>query len=75
VTIARTCWTRALASSTICGWSLEAAEAVCSDEQIAPEYILDLVALVSKSLVLADEDADGTERYRMLETVGQYARH
>jgi non-specific serine/threonine protein kinase len=57
------------------GWSLEAAEAVCSDEQIAADYVLDLVAqLVSKSLVLADEDADGTERYRMLETVRQYAR-
>jgi non-specific serine/threonine protein kinase len=57
------------------GWSLEAAEAVCSDEEIAPEHVLDLLAqLVSKSLVLADEDAEGTERYRMLETVRQYAR-
>jgi non-specific serine/threonine protein kinase len=57
------------------GWSLEAADAVCSDERIAPVDVLDLlVQLVSKSLVLADEDADGTERYRMLETVRQYAR-
>jgi non-specific serine/threonine protein kinase len=57
------------------GWSLEAAEAVCSHEHIAPEHVLDLLAqLVSKSLVLADEDGDGTERYRMLETVRQYAR-
>jgi predicted ATPase len=51
------------------GWSLEAAEGVCSDEHIAPEHVLDLLAqLVSKSLVLADEDADGIERYRLLET-------
>jgi non-specific serine/threonine protein kinase len=57
------------------GWSLEAAESVCSDEAIAPEDILDLLAqLVSKSLVLADEHSDGTERYGMLETVRQYAR-
>jgi predicted ATPase len=57
------------------GWSLEAAEAICSDEPIAPDHVLDLLAqLVSKSLVLADEDADGTERYRLLETVRQYAR-
>jgi len=56
------------------GWSLEAAEAVCSDEHIAPEDTLDLLAqLVSKSLVLADEADDGTERYRLLETVRQYA--
>jgi predicted ATPase/DNA-binding XRE family transcriptional regulator len=57
------------------GWSLEAAEAVCSDEHIPPDDVLDLLAqLVSKSLVLADEEADSTERYRLLETVRQYAR-
>jgi non-specific serine/threonine protein kinase len=56
-------------------WSLDAAEAVCSDERIATGDVLDLLAqLVSKSLVLADEDSDGTERYGMLETVRQYAR-
>jgi predicted ATPase len=57
------------------GWGLEAAEAVCSDEHITSEDVLDLLAqLVSKSLVLADEADDGTERYRLLETVRQYAR-
>jgi non-specific serine/threonine protein kinase len=57
------------------GWSLEAAETVCSDEHTPPEHVMDLLAqLVSKSLVLADEAGDGTERYRMLETVRQYAR-
>jgi non-specific serine/threonine protein kinase len=57
------------------GWSLEAAEAICSDEHIPPDNVLDLLAqLVTRSLVLADEDADGTERYRLLETVRQYAR-
>jgi len=57
------------------GWSLEAAEVVCADERIAWGDVLDLLAhLISKSLVLADEAGDGTERYRLLETVRQYAR-
>jgi non-specific serine/threonine protein kinase len=57
------------------GWGLEAAEAVCSDESVPSEDVLELLTrLVSKSLVLADEADDGTERYRMLETVRQYAR-
>jgi len=37
--------------------------------------VLDVLSrLVSKSLVLAEEAADGAERYRLLETVRQYAR-
>ena len=57
------------------GWSLEAAEVVCADERIEQGDILDLLAqLVSKSLVLADEGGDGAARYRLLETVRQYAR-
>jgi predicted ATPase/DNA-binding XRE family transcriptional regulator len=57
------------------GWSLEAAEVVSADERIASVDVLDLLAhLVSKSLVQADEAGDGTERYRLLETVRQYAR-
>jgi predicted ATPase/class 3 adenylate cyclase len=52
-------------------WSLEAAEAVC------PELdVLSLLAgLVQKSLVVADESADEvTTRFRLLETIRQYAR-
>ncbi len=53
------------------GWSLEAAEAVCSGEGIEEFEIIDLLtALVEKSLVVYDE---GTGRYRLLETVRQYA--
>ena len=54
------------------GFALEAAEAVCTDDAIAQHDVLDLlVGLAEKSLVgLAD---DG-ERYRMLETIGEYAR-
>ena len=56
------------------GWTLEAAEAICAGEGIAPEAVLDLLAgLVNKSLVLLEEGRTGA-RYRLLETVRQYGR-
>jgi predicted ATPase len=55
------------------GWTLEATEQVCSGEGIAGDRILDLLAsLVDKSLVLAEEHG-ATTRYRLLETVSDYA--
>jgi predicted ATPase/DNA-binding SARP family transcriptional activator len=57
------------------GWSLEAAEAICSREDVSVEQVLDLLtSLVDKSLVVFD----GTGlleigRYRLLEMVRQYA--
>jgi predicted ATPase/DNA-binding NarL/FixJ family response regulator len=57
------------------GWSLEAAEAVCRDHLSDTESVLDLLSrLISKSLVLVEDGPDGTARYRLLETVRQYAR-
>ncbi len=54
------------------GFTLEAAEAVCTGEGIDPEDVLDLVSsLVEKSLVEMHELGD-TARYRLLETVRQY---
>lgn len=51
------------------GWTFEAAEAVCADLDV-----LELLPqLVNKSLVLADEP-QGQVRYRLLETIRQYAR-
>lgn len=56
------------------GWSLELAEQICSDDKIDLYQILDMLGyLVDKSLVAVDEDKIGT-RYRILETVRQYAR-
>jgi predicted ATPase/class 3 adenylate cyclase len=53
------------------GWTLEAAEEVTAGGIIAREDVLDLQAhLVDKSLVALDADGD---RYRMLETVREYA--
>jgi predicted ATPase/class 3 adenylate cyclase/DNA-binding CsgD family transcriptional regulator len=55
------------------GWTLEAAEAVTSAGGTADWQVLDLLAaLVGKSLVQA-EDFHGSTRYRLLETVRQYA--
>ena len=51
------------------GWTLEAAEAVCSDATFQSEDVLDLLEqLIHKSVVFRDE-----ARYRMLETIRQYA--
>jgi len=58
------------------GWNLDAAEAVCSDEQLDTNEILDLLSnLVNKSLVIKDGERDGKARYRMLETIKQYAQY
>jgi predicted ATPase/class 3 adenylate cyclase/Tfp pilus assembly protein PilF len=56
------------------GWILEAAEQVCTGEAAECGDVLDLLsALVKKSLVLLEEAGSGP-RYRLLETVRQYAR-
>ena len=53
------------------GWTLEAAEAVCSDANLPEAEVLDLLThLVEKSLVVLE--AKG--RYRMLDTVRHYAQ-
>jgi non-specific serine/threonine protein kinase len=55
------------------GWTLEAAESVCADEDLPEDEILDLLSgLVAKSLVLAGERTDEV-RYRFLETLRDYA--
>ena len=54
------------------GWSVEAAEAVCRGGDVAQADVIDLLGhLVDKSLV--ERDGQG-ERYRLLETVRQYAQ-
>lgn len=56
------------------GWTLDAAEAVCSGEGIERDDILELLAhLVDKSLVVMLDRA-GSARYAMLETIREYAR-
>ncbi len=56
------------------GCSLEAAEAVCCDGEIAGRHVLGLLTrLVDTSLVQVDT-LDGRARYRLLEPVRQYAQ-
>jgi predicted ATPase/DNA-binding SARP family transcriptional activator len=56
------------------GFTLRAAEAICSEEPLAPSALLDLLArLVDRSLVKVEQQGDYI-RYRMLETIGEYAR-
>jgi non-specific serine/threonine protein kinase len=55
------------------GWTLEAAEEVCSGDGIEEDEVFELLSyLVDKSLVVVVR-RDGETRYRMLETVRQYA--
>ena len=56
------------------GCTLETAEAVLADERLDSLAVLDLVGnLVDKSLVRVEERA-ATNRYRMLDTLREYAR-
>ena len=55
------------------GWTLEAAEAVGAGEEVEEWEVLDLLtSLTDKSLVVAEQE-QGQTRYRLLETVRQYA--
>lgn len=54
------------------GWTLEAAEAICSDEPLEELEILDLISnLINKSLVKMYE-SENESRYIMLETIRKY---
>lgn len=56
------------------GCTLAAAEAVCADGPEAARDVAGLLgSLVDKSLVVAAPAADGRMRYRLLETVDEYA--
>ncbi|MFI6180203.1 BTAD domain-containing putative transcriptional regulator [Nonomuraea sp. NPDC051191] len=56
------------------GASLEAAERVCGDESFAGEQVFDvLTALTEKSLLITDDE--GAPRYRLLNTIREYAAH
>ena len=56
------------------GWNLDMAEQVCSDDAIPADAILDLlISLIDKSLVVLDGEAAGDARYRLLDTIREYA--
>jgi predicted ATPase/class 3 adenylate cyclase len=56
------------------GFSLEAAERVCAADALSETTVLDAVErLVAKSLVIAEQQHETETRYRLLETIRQYA--
>ncbi|HEX4660632.1 MAG TPA: LuxR C-terminal-related transcriptional regulator [Streptosporangiaceae bacterium] len=60
--------------SVFAGWSLEMAEQICSGDDLPAADVLDLLAtLAGKSLVVADTEAPGHTRYRLLDTIREYA--
>jgi len=60
--------------SVFAGWSLEMAEQICADDAIPAGQVPGLTAaLVDKSLVALEPEALGQARYRMLDTIREYA--
>jgi len=55
------------------GWTLATAEDVCSGDGIEKSNTIDLLASLSDKNLVGIEEHDGTTRYRMLETIRQYA--
>jgi len=56
------------------GWTLDAAVAVCCDDSLGEAKVLDILEeLVAKSLVVFTVDEHGVPRYRLLETLREYA--
>jgi predicted ATPase len=56
------------------GWTLDAAETICSDNHLVAADILDVLGrLVDKSLVVKIPSGNDTTRYRLLETLRHYA--
>jgi predicted ATPase/class 3 adenylate cyclase len=56
------------------GFSLDAAEQVCAAEALSETTVLDAVEhLVAKSLLIAEQQHETETRYRLLETIRQYA--
>ena len=57
------------------GWTLEAAQAVASDDRLDEFDVMDLLdQLINKSLVTVNHLPHGDVRYNMLESIRQYAQ-
>ncbi len=60
--------------SVFAGWSLDMAEEVCADDKLPADQMLDLITgLVDKSLVAVEPEVLGLTRYRMLDSIREYA--
>ncbi|MCL4869332.1 MAG: adenylate/guanylate cyclase domain-containing protein [Anaerolineae bacterium] len=62
-------------SAFVGGWSLEAAEAVVTDDLLPVDELIDVLErLVNKSLVTLSRESGQQARYGFLDSIGQYAR-
>ena len=60
--------------SVFAGWSLEMAEQACTDALVPVSAVLDaMTALVDKSLIVREPETLGQARFRMLDTIREYA--
>lgn len=60
--------------SVFAGWSHEMAEQVCTDDLVPAAALLDtMAALVDKSLIVPEPEVLGQARFRMLDTIRDYA--
>ena len=56
------------------GWDLEAAEAVCADETVKSDQVVDLLSeLVNKSLVIVEHALDSSSRYYLQDAIWDFA--
>jgi len=60
-------------SAFVGGWSLDAAEAVCSEDGETEAVLDGLEDLIDQSLVQRVDDVGGQSRFMMLETIREYA--
>ena len=56
------------------GWSLEAAEAICSGDGLETEQVYDSLSQLAHKSMLVTEHNHGGVRFYMLETIRQYAQ-
>ena len=54
------------------GWSLEAAEKICSDDEISEFEIIDLISELTDKSIIISKEKEGVTRFSMLETIRQY---
>lgn len=60
--------------SVFAGWSHEMAEQVCTDDMVPAPTLLDtMAALIDKSLIVRETEVLGQARFRMLDTIREYA--
>lgn len=56
------------------GFELDAAESICTDQQLAAEEVLELLAALAEKSILIAAHGDGVARYRLPETLREYGQ-